>query len=393
MDKKQFEYGIQKYGTPMYVYDVDELSDMVNIFRKITENRAGLCFAMKANPFLTRQMAALTDRIEVCSMGEFMICKELEIPPDKILISGVLKKREDLAEILETYGNLCTYTVESENQLRQIREWSEKNSKRVNLYLRLTSGNQFGMDEKTVRQIIERRGKLPFIKIQGIHFFSGTQKRKLSRHKEELNFLDSFLRDIEETCDYQIEELEYGPGIAVNYFQGTDNSPAADLQQLVEYMTDMRWKGSVMLEMGRAFTAFCGYYLTAVRDIKNNGDINYCIVDGGIHQLNYDGQIRGMYRPYVRMLPEAGEEKTEKWTVCGSLCTVNDVLSKDILLAGPKAGSVLIFERTGAYCAAEGMALFLSHELPAVALYSKSMGWKILREKEETFRWNMERGE
>ena len=55
-----------------------------------------------------------------------------------------------------------------------------------------------------------------------------------------------------------------------------------------------------------------------------------------------------------------------------------------------KAGNVLIFERAGAYAMTEGMALFLSHELPAVLLYSKEMGWKPVRDRIQTYHWNTE---
>ena len=80
--------------------------------------------------------------------------------------------------------------------------------------------------------------------------------------------------------------------------------------------------------MGRALTASCGYYLTSVKDIKQNNGRNYCIVDGGIHQIQYDGQIRGMYTPEVQIIGE--QEETKEWTVCGSLCTTNDILIQNM---------------------------------------------------------------
>ena len=39
----------------------------------------------------------------------------------------------------------------------------------------------------------------------------------------------------------------------------------------------------------------------------------------------------------------------------------------------------------------EGMALFLSHELPQAVFYSKEMGWRFVREEQQTYEWNMER--
>ena len=83
MEMEYLEYGIVRYGTPLYVFNMDEMRDTVLLIRNELAGKAGLCFAMKANPFLTRQMAALIDRIEVCSMGEFEICRKLEIEPEK----------------------------------------------------------------------------------------------------------------------------------------------------------------------------------------------------------------------------------------------------------------------------------------------------------------------
>ena len=84
------------------------------------------------------------------------------------------------------------------------------------------------------------------------------------------------------------------------------------------------------------------------------------------------------------------EGKKEKWTICGALCTANDVLVRDIELTAPGEGSVIIFENAGAYAMTEGMSLFLSHELPAVVFYSEKEGFKLARNKQETYKWNME---
>ena len=107
-----------------------------------------------------------------------------------------------------------------------------------------------------------------------------------------------------------------------------------------------------------------------------------------------------MYEPYVKVLPkevsvkvaEVSENKnTEEktWKVCGSLCTLNDVLCNEITLKGLEKGAILVFERTGAYSAMEGMALFLSHELPGVVLYSEEEGWIRARVQQETYELNM----
>ena len=196
--------------------------------------------------------------------------------------------------------------------------------------------------------------------------------------------------------------LEYGSGTAVPYFRDktAEAFEEAGLKGLQDAVKAMQWKGHVTVELGRALAAMCGYYLTKVEDTKTSDGIHYCIVDGGCHQINYDGQIKGMYEPYVKVLPkevsmkdaEDSEDKNTEdktWKVCGSLCTLNDVLCNEITLRGLEKGSILVFERTGAYSAMEGMALFLSHELPGVVLYSEEEGWIQARVQQETYELNM----
>lgn len=391
MKKEQLEYAYTRYGTPLYVFDLDILKEQTERLRAGLGDKIGLCYAMKANPFLTERMAQMADRIEVCSMGEFQICRELKIPPEKLFISGVLKKKEDIYEILAYCGENSTYTVESVSQFHHFADWSDARAVRLKLYLRLTSGNQFGMDENTIRDIIGVANMSPYLEIEGIHYFSGTQKKSLKQLEKEISYLDGFFQKIREDMNFEIRSLEYGSGTAVPYFKNKEPETYSDegLKELSKMLLGMKWKGNITVEAGRVYTAMCGYYLTEIRDVKKSGGTNYCIVDGGCHHLNYDGQIKGMYEPYLYVSPETGGKDEKKWTVCGALCTINDVLCRDIVLSGVRKGRTLIFERAGAYSCMEGMALFLSHALPKVVFYSEAEGFQLVRERMETYPLNM----
>ena len=385
IEMEDLKRGVKKYATPLYVYDLDAVEETLTAFRLKFWDTADLCFAMKANPFLTGKMEKYVDRIEVCSMGEYRICRVLGIAPEKLLISGVLKQKEDILEILEECGGTCAYTVESLNQFYCLANWCEERCEVVHVYMRLTSGNQFGMDEETLAQVIKESEKFPFLKIRGIHYFSGTQKRSTEKIKKELLYLDKICRTIGD-----IKELEYGPGIPVTYFQNQTDMTEMYLSELSDAITNMSWKGKVTLEMGRALTASCGYYLTSVKDIKQNNGRNYCIVDGGIHQIQYDGQIRGMYEPPMEILAEKRQGEEKNWTICGSLCTVNDIMVQKLALTEPKEGDILVFKKTGAYSSMEGMLLFLSHSLPKILLYNEEEGFRQIRKAYQTYKWNME---
>ena len=123
-----------------------------------------------------------------------------------------------------------------------------------------------------------------------------------------------------------------------------------------------------MAKRPSAIAASCGTYVTRVVDRKTNQGQNYAIVDGGIHQLVYFGQSMAMRRPQVALLPPRSGDGVENWNICGSLCTVNDILVKQLPLSQLEIGDVLAFGRAGAYCMTEGIALFLSRDLPGVVL-------------------------
>lgn len=391
MKKEQLEYAAARYGTPLYVFDLDLLTDQTLRLRNAFGKDVGLCYAMKANPFLTAHMARKADRIEVCSMGEFKICRKLRIPPEKLFISGVLKKKEDIFRILEYCRGRCAYTVESVKQLHYFVEWSDAHREKLRLYPRLTSGNQFGMDEDMLHSVFNVVNMSSYLEVEGIHYFSGTQKRSLKQLEKEIAMLDDLLTRMHDEWKVSVPCLEYGPGIAVPYFQGKAVQTYVEegLTGLRKAIDSMQWKGHVTIELGRAIAAECGYYLTQIRDIKKNGDTQYCIVDGGNHQINYDGQIRGMYEPHIQVIPGEAQGREKTWTICGALCTVNDVLCRDVRLTGVQNRKILVFERTGAYSAMEGMSLFLSHPLPSVVTYQKEEGWRLMRKQRDTYLWNM----
>ena len=91
-----------------------------------------------------------------------------------------------------------------------------------------------------------------------------------------------------------------------------------------------------------------------------------------------------MQVPPISIYRAAGVEFTElpdtDYTLCGSLCTVADVLVREVKLKKLELGDVLEFGHCGAYSVTEAPVLFLSRQLPAIYAYSKEYGYECLRE-------------
>ncbi len=383
---------IENYGTPQYVFDVDAFYERYDRFKQVFGGEVAINYCMKTNPFLTAASLEKTDRIEVCSYGEFLICAELGIQPERLLISGVLKKREDMRVIMDYCKDRAIYTVESESQLKIIRELAEEYGIIAKVYFRLNCA-QFGMDQETIIAILNS-DMMKNIDFYGIHYFTGTQKHKLSKHAKEIQKLDKFFQKIFEETGRKVCNLEYGTGFGVPYFEGQDETVTTEeeLLEFKKYLEAMTWNGKISLEMGRALAYNCGYYITEIRDMKVSDGRNYVIVDGGIHQIHYDGQLRGMYVPHMHVIKKSKHTKADTeqihYAIHGSLCTTNDVLVGDYVSSELHKGDYVIFENVGAYSVYEGMSLFLSHELPAVVLYSRDGGLELVRRLFETYHFN-----
>ena len=353
---------INKYKTPLFVYDIDYLHDRVSYLKSKFNKNFNMVYAVKANTFVVKEIDKDVDRFEICSYGEFNICNDLGIDHKKMVISGVNK--DFIENLISKYDDIFKYTIESFTQYELLKELCNKYKRHINVLIRLTSGNQFGVNEEVLKNIIKDNNSL--ITIDGIEYFAGTQKHSLKIIEKDINHLIELIDDIENNLGFTIKEIEYGPGLPVFYFQGEDfneDEYLLELNKLIEQFSNK----VVSLEIGRSMVASCGSYLTSVVDIKDNKNGNFVILDGGINHLVYYGQTMAMKIPYYDIIPNRDEESIV-YNLCGSLCTTNDYLVKNITLNKLYIGDTFIFKNTGAYSSTEGIALFLSRDLPKIVL-------------------------
>lgn len=366
-------------STPYYVFDTDEFAKRAAMIKAALGN-IHLCFSIKANPFLLHRIPEGIDRVEVCSPGELEICIALGIDPSSIIYSGVMKEETDITRAI-TYG-AGILTCESIRHAQLESKVALSQGKKVDVILRLSSGNQFGMSLTDIEYIISNPDEFKGISVIGLHYYSGTQK-SLRKIKKDLDKIESAISTLDEKYGFKPELIEYGPGLCVYYFEPDwEEKEKVALDEAATVLKEFAEKYPLGIEMGRFLAASCGKYFTTVKDIKTQGDANYVILDGGIHHLNYFGQRMAMEVPPIRYATEGKKAPDEEvdYTLFGSLCTVADVLVREVRLPHLDIDDVLEFGHCGAYSMTEAPALFLSRFLPAIYAYSSDKGYELLRD-------------
>lgn len=389
MEKSLEKKLINEVSTPFYVFDIDVLRERIDYLKSMMPENVHLCYAMKANQFVVKEIDEIIEKYEICSYGEWNIAKKMGVSDSKMVISGVYKDEISMEDILNNYKNGEVFTIESLNQIELLNKLTKEKKKVINIILRLTSGNQFGMCEEEIIEILENRAKYEYLNIMGIQYFSGTQKKLSKRIIKELEYVDEFVLNLKNNLGFVVEELEFGPGFPVVYFETEqDFDEQTYLMEIADKIKNMKYQGHITMELGRSIVASCGSYYTKVVDKKTNKEGNFAVLDGGMNHLVYYGQMMAMKKPMLDILPKREDKILENWNLVGSLCTINDLIVKQLPVSNLEIGDIFVFKNTGAYSMTEGISLFLSRDLPKV-VFVQGGEMKIVRENINTYKFNM----
>lgn len=357
----QYEYIEKNLKTPCYLFDLDVFSETVRKIKSRLAENVSLCFSLKANPWLVSKAAECADMIETCSQGEVEICRRnLNGKLENVLYGGVAKEESDLNYALEC--GIAKFSIESIQQLETLSVCAERFNIKPKVLLRVTSGNQFGLDIDEIISLFAGKVFPNNLEFAGIHYYSGTQRTDVKSVERDFNEL---LQILEKLNGLSISEVEYGAGIGVDYFSDKGNEDVWD--KIIEFINKLSKKYKVTYESGRALSADCGKYVARIVEVRNRGDKKYYITNGGKHQIQYySGLFSKMKVPMLSVV--SAEPLTEKvnTVVVGSLCTIGDVLANESEQPKAKRGDYIVFHKCGGYSVTENIALFLSRDFPAV---------------------------
>ncbi len=354
------DYGklAQKYDTPLYVYDFNEVAKNYEAIKEAFKARKSLiAYAIKANSNLSllKLLADLGSGADCVSIGEIKRALLAGIPPYKIIFSGVGKRDEEIAEALEK--DILYINIESEAEGDRVEQIAKELGKIARISVRVNpnidpkthpyistglSENKFGVDIDTAKRLYLLAKKSPYLSPVGIHFHIGSQLTELNPIKEASAIVADLVRSLQK-IDINIKFFDVGGGLGIRYKDEKTIEPYDYAQAILSTLSGL--DVTIVCEPGRFIVGNAGVFLTRVLYEKRTASKRFIIVDGAMNDL-----LRpSLYNAYHEVEVVGKEGEGEPADVVGPVCESGDFLAKDRPLPPTEPGDLILVKSAGAY--------------------------------------------
>ena len=365
----------EKYGTPAYVFDENEIRNNLREFKKsIDENYGGnglVVYASKA--FCCKEMCRICAQegtgIDVVSGGELYTALSVGFPTDRIVFHGNNKTYDEL--VMAVTNNVGRIIVDNVTELESLNEVAASQGKTVGIMLRIKPGidahthdfirtgqidSKFGFALETGEAMaaVKEALKMPNIKLRGLHCHIGSQIFDLDPFELAATVMLDLFKDIKDQTGVELEELNLGGGFGIKYLKTDRPRPFADYMKKVaetvnSYSAKLGLKTPfILIEPGRSVVGAAGLTLYTVGAVKNIPDVRtYVSVDGGMG----DNPRYALYQSHYELVcaNKASEKRTETVTVAGKCCESGDLIQEWTHIQPVEPGDIIAVLSTGAY--------------------------------------------
>lgn len=353
-------------GTPAYVYDARALDAGARRWTAAVPSPDRIWYSVKANAS-PAVLARLADRgvgFEVATPGEHAGVLAAGVGRERILVGGVPKRAEDVADALRSGADLVV--LQAWHEVEAAAAHADPGAS-VAVGLRVRPGiragahpalqtgvarAKFGLGPERAldawRLLSEVGGLRP--RALGVHLGSGVHDT--GSYLEALDLLLE-LAGRAGSVGAAVEVLDMGGGLAVDYAGGRDPQPA-ELTARLERRLDARDRSpggagtglELRYEPGRSIVAPMGVLLTRVLYRREREGAPALVCDAAFT----DFPRRVLYGAEHRIVPPGGAlEGPPSVDVLGATCESGDVLGTGRALHGVGPGELLAVLDAGAY--------------------------------------------
>jgi len=347
-----------KYGTPLYVYDFNKISEQYDALKKAFSGRKSLIsYAVKANSNLSviSHLAKLGSGADCVSIGEVKRALLAGIPKYKIIFSGVGKRDDEIEEALKE--DILLLNLESEAEMERVEMIAAKLGKEARISIRVNPNidpkthpyistglheNKFGVDLETAKRMYVKAHNSNHLDPVGIHFHIGSQLTELDPIKEAAGIVADLVRSLK-AIKIDIKFFDVGGGLGIVYDDETTIEPYDYAQAIFStlYGLDL----TIICEPGRFMVGNSGYFLTKVLYEKVNEGKRFVIVDGAMNDL-----LRpSLYNAYHKVEVVGKEGNESEADIVGPVCESGDFFAKSRMLPPTEHNDLVVVYSAGAY--------------------------------------------
>ena len=349
---------VEKYDTPLYVYDFNNITNRYEELKSAFDGKKSLvAYAVKSNSNLAviRHLANLGAGADCVSIGEVRRALKAGVKKYRIIFSGVGKKDAEIREALQ--AEILLINLESEAEMKRVEMIADELGVEARISIRVNPNvdpkthpyistglheNKFGVSIDAAKRMYIYAKKSKHLNPVGIHFHIGSQLTELTPISEACGIVADLVRSLK-AIDIDIKFFDVGGGIGVVYDNETTIRPDAYAHAITQQLKGLDL--TILSEPGRYLMANSGIFLTKVLYEKQNGDKRFVIVDGAMNDL-----LRpSLYAAYHKIEAVQKEGESTPADVVGPVCESGDFLGKDVLLPPMNHNDILVVHSAGAY--------------------------------------------
>jgi diaminopimelate decarboxylase len=353
----------ERFGTPAYVYAEDDMRARARAYLEAFSARTDdfeVVYASKALP-ITAALRLLHEEglsVDVASGGELYLALEAGVEPKRIFMHGNNKTE---AELRLAFDAAIGYLVlDSFSEIERAEHLLAGSNRRQEVLIRVTPGIKpsthsyvqtgqidskfgFGLSDGLAAEAVRRVRSSSRLTLVGMHAHIGSQIFELEPYVKTIQLLADFI-------DFECRLLNVGGGLGIAY-TSEDEPPS------IEDYVDVKVRGvqsafdpvpRILIEPGRSLVGNAGVTAYRVGTIKEiPGVRNYVAVDGGMSDNLRPMLYGARYEAVIADRADAVADAVS--TVAGMHCESGDLLIKEVALASPQVGDVLVTPATGAY--------------------------------------------
>ncbi|NNF12097.1 MAG: diaminopimelate decarboxylase [Gemmatimonadetes bacterium] len=349
-----------RFGTPLYVYDLSWIRSRVALFHEaFSDVDHLLAYSVKANGNLSilRALGEMGCGADITSGGELFRALKAGIPADRMVFAGVGKTANEIGYALDE--GIFAFNVESRPELERIDRVAAERGVRARFGVRVNpdvfadtpheytrtghAETKFGVPWGTATDLYRWARDREHLAPIGIDVHIGSQ---IVEPEPYVKAIDRVLELVGELAAEGVElgYLDIGGGYGISY----DDKPGMDVAALArDIVPKVKAAGlRLLLEPGRSLVGEAGVLLTRVQYVKETEGKIFVIVDGGMSEL-----IRPSHYGGYHGIEPAGKQGQESATVdvVGPICETGDFLALGRDLPLPSEGDILAVRTVGAY--------------------------------------------